>query len=314
MPHWLIKCAVQRVISWLPASHWWNEQFQRHVTRSLELTPGRFELRVQFAQRHFDQIRAANPTHRGSFNALELGTGWYPVVPLSFWLAGADQVWTYDIAPLIDQPRLVATLEAFVARAQNGQLAYLLPAAKAERIARLAEVVQRARMEEPGRLLESLGIHVKVQDAQQTGLAPGCVDLFVSTGVLEYIPPAALAAMFVEFRRVARAGAVSSHYLNLVDQYHYFDRSISPLNFLRFSERQWRRYNSPLTWLNRLRYSDYHQLFRTHGWRIICDEPRRGDDADLDRVPLAPEFQRYERSDLLVLTAWIAAQMEPRTG
>ena len=47
--------------------------------------------------------------------------------------------------------------------------------------------------------------------------------------------------------------------------------------------------------------------FRETGWQIICDEPNRGNDVDLDRVPLAPEFRRYSKQDLLVLTAFVAA-------
>jgi hypothetical protein len=222
-----------------------------------------------------------------------------------------DKVWTYDIVPLTDRDRLAATFGRFVEWRDRNALSHLLPSAMTARVSQLAALSERAKSEDPVALLGSMGIHVRVQDARHTDLAPASVDVFTSSAVLEYIPRPAIAALFAEFRRVARAGAVSSHYINLADQYHYFDRSISPLNFLRFSEGQWRIFNSPLTPLNRLRHSDYQALLRDSGWRIIADEPDRGTAADLDRVPLAEAFRRYEQQDLLVLTVFISAQLEP---
>jgi len=311
MPHWLIKSAAQRVISWLPNSQWWNEQFQRHVTRSLEHDVESFEMRVRLAERYVAAWSSANPGRSGPFTALELGTGWFPVVPICLWLCGVDKVWTYDIVPLTDRDRLAATFGRFVEWRDRNALSHLLPSAMTARVSQLAALSERAKSEDPVALLGSMGIHVRVQDARHTDLAPASVDVFTSSAVLEYIPRPAIAGLFAEFRRVARAGAVSSHYINLADQYHYFDRSISPLNFLRFSEGQWRIFNSPLTPLNRLRHSDYQALLRDGGWRIIADEPDRGTAADLDRVPLAEAFRRYEQQDLLVLTVFISAQLEP---
>src|ERR1035437_1656932 len=43
MPHWLIKSVMQRALSWLPASHYWNTLCKQYVTRSLELAPPRFD-------------------------------------------------------------------------------------------------------------------------------------------------------------------------------------------------------------------------------------------------------------------------------
>ena len=57
------------------------------------------------------------------------------------------------------------------------------------------------------------------------------MDLFVSTTVLQYIPPEALKGIFAEFNRLASPNAVMSHYIDLYDQFSVFDRSISPFNF-----------------------------------------------------------------------------------
>jgi len=111
-----------------------------------------------------------------------------------------------------------------------------------------------------------------------------------------------------------QTGAVQSHYLNLVDQFSYFDRSITPFNFLKYSPRAWKYLNSPLTWQNRFRISDFRQVFQETGFRIVKEGCTRGDPADLAKVPLAPEFRGYPREDLLVLFAWVAAIPEIANG
>lgn len=155
--------------------------------------------------------------------------------------------------------------------------------------------------------MERLDIHAQVRDAQQTGLPANRVDLITSTGTLEYIPPSVLKNMMAEFRRVGSANAVMSHYLNLADEYSYFDRSITPINFLQFTERQWRRWNSPLIWQNRLRISDYRELFRQARYDIVKEINTCGNPADLKKIQLAPEFQHYAKEDLPVLTSWLVA-------
>ena len=99
-----------------------------------------------------------------------------------------------------------------------------------------------------------------------------------------------------------------SHLILFDDQYAYYDRHITPLNFLRFSDRTWRWLNNPIIPLNRLRITDYRQALRDTGFRII--EETIVDSCDptvLARIRLAPRFRRYPEGDLLVLRAWLAA-------
>ncbi|NOT42028.1 MAG: class I SAM-dependent methyltransferase [Alphaproteobacteria bacterium] len=310
MPHWLIKSAAHRVISWLPNSQWWNEQFQRHVTRSLDLSDGSFEMRLRLTQRYFELYAATPPGQRTSgFTTLELGTGWYPVVPIGLWLCGADRNWTYDITPLLNADRLRATLTKFADAARDNALRALLPAAQPDRVEQLDVLCKRSAAEDPIALLASIGIEVRIQDAQNSGLLPDSVDLFTSTSVLEYIPRPALTALWGEFARIAKPGAVSAHFINLGDQYRHFDRKLSAVNFLRFTERQWRLFNSPLVPLTRLRHSDYLGLFQTTGWHVIHDEKTHAAASALETIPLAPEFRGYAKDDLLVLTALITAKL-----
>lgn len=307
MPHWLIKAALQRVLSFLPNSHKWNELFQKHVTRSIEVTADRFEGRLDFCNRHFEDFAAVRPGSK-SFTVLELGTGWYPVVPIGLYLCGAAETWTYDIAPLLSEERVRRTLSLFEEYDRSGNLEQRLPHLWPDRLATVYELARSSEGLPPEKLLERMKIHVCVQDAQRTGLRPGTIDLMVSTGVLQHIPRDVLVNILKEFQRIGTRESVMSHYLNLADQYSYFDRNITPFNFLRFSNERWKWFNSPITWLNRMRISDYRELFAETGFQVIKEINVSGSVEDLKSIPLAPEFQKYKLEDLLVLRSWIGAK------
>lgn len=310
MPHWLIKSAIQRAISLLPASHWWNEQFQTRVTRSLDLTDSRFEGRLEHCQLHLQHVREFRPDLRDRFTVLEIGTGWFPVVPVGLFLCGAGEIWTFDIAPLVKAGRVRAMLRKFSDYARLGRLSSFLPEVRPERLAALDRVLGQTGTSGV-EMLEGLGIHACTREAQNTGLPAASIDFFTSTGVLEYIPPGVLRQILDECHRVGREGALQSHYLNLVDQFSYFDRSITPFNFLKYSPRIWGYLNSPLTWQNRLRVSDFRKIFREHRFDVIKESNTPGDASQLRSTQIAPEFKEYAEEDLLVLFSWLAARRVP---
>jgi hypothetical protein len=308
MPHWLIKSGIQRVISWLPASAWWNEMFQRHVTHTIDISAKSIEGRFQEADRFLDRYRRHQPLAPAeSFTVLEVGTGWYPTLPLAFYLCGASEVHTFDLVGHLSRSRLELVLGYIIELAESGVLKRCLPAARPERIKRLRELRNDAKQESPARALERLNIHAKVRDACDTGLAAGQVDFIFSCSVLQYVPRPVLPALLAEFRRVASARSAMVHWLNLVDQFHWFDSSIGPFNWLQFTERQWRWLESPLISNNRLRISDYRDLFRNAGFVVKAEENQPGSTDDLKCIRLAPEFQHYSTEDLLVLYSMVTA-------
>jgi hypothetical protein len=312
MPHWLIKSAVHRALSLLPASHLWNAWFQKYVTRSLDLTRQRFRFRLECCRRHLESFFELRPRRGGGFTVFELGTGWFPVVPIGLYLCGASEVWTFDIAPLLSGRRLRQAFELFDEFDRSGELRCFLPLLQSDRLTSLRQAACAPGPASAAERLQRLDIQVRTQDAAQTGLPSATVDLFVSTGVLEYIPVPAIEQILAEFRRVGSPDAVQSHYLNLADEYSYFDPSITPFNFLRFSERRWKYLNSPLAWLNRLRVPDYRRLFDRAGFEIIKEFNTSGRLEDLKKIQLAPEFRSYREEDLLVLASWLTVQPQRR--
>src|SRR5579871_1097540 len=102
MGKWMAKAMMQGIISLLPGSTLINYNVQRYITRSLRVareTPAsRLRLCVEHLNRYIS-VQGKLPR-----NVLELGTGWFPTVPLGLYLSGVELIYSIDIQPLI-QPR-----------------------------------------------------------------------------------------------------------------------------------------------------------------------------------------------------------------
>ena len=115
MAKWIIKTALQRAISWLPQSHRWNALFQNHFTHSIKLGLGTLQNRAEYCTKTLDAyFTSGKPLSPGELQVLEVGTGWYPVIPVAFYLCGAGKISTFDIAPLLSANRVKEALNLFL--------------------------------------------------------------------------------------------------------------------------------------------------------------------------------------------------------
>jgi hypothetical protein len=307
MPSWLLKATVQGAISPLPGCDRLNYLLQKHVTGNVVLSEQGFEGKVAQCQRHIVSCRTSGGGDGLPSLALELGTGWYPIVPVGLVLAGVERVVTIDVSPLLDLERARTVLELYASQLQSGRLRSLLPEIDSGRAEAVIAAAADHTARDAGELLERLGIRVLVGDARESGLPAGSVELFVSNNTLEHIPPGVLRELMAEFRRLAAAGAVMDHFVDMSDHYAHFDRTISEFNYLRYSERVWRVFNNRLQYQSRLRLSDYRRVVEEAGFAPIAEEGDRGAPEELARVRLARPFRHYALEDLLVLRTWITA-------
>lgn len=307
MPHWLIKTALHRIIHAMPYSQWWNEWFQRYVTRSLELSATAFEDGLVRSRAHLENFLRGRQNVPEDFTVLELGTGWFPLIPISLFLCGASEIWTFDIVPLLRHERLKLLLDYFCDFDKRGVLKAILPRVQPERMELMREALANMPPGKPEDILRKFRIHALIREAADTGLPSSSVNLFFSTTVLEYVPVQGLSPIFAEFKRLAKPDALMSHYIVLRDQFASFDQSLSPFNFLKYSERRWKYFDSPLISQNRLRIADYRRLIIGSGWKILQESNTSGSIEELRAITLAPQFQSYSTADLLVLTSWMTA-------
>src|SRR5438445_10474895 len=97
MKKWILKAVTQKIISYLPYSNKINYLFQKHVTKGVFLTDEYFYDKLNHAREHITNYQKYS---NGSIPkvCLEIGTGWYPIVPISLFLVGADKIYSVDIS------------------------------------------------------------------------------------------------------------------------------------------------------------------------------------------------------------------------
>lgn len=122
--------------------------------------------------------------------------------------------------------------------------------------------------------------------------------------MLEHVPLDQLRALLSSLRTITKG--TTTHRIDYSDHYARSDKSVSRLNFLRYSDDEWRPFNCGRQYVNRLRHSDYLRLFREAGFQIV-EESSTPVAPPADLVPSA-EFARYEHADLFSIKGRIVAR------
>lgn len=304
---WVLKAIVQKTISFLPYSQQLNYLFQKYVTKGVHLSDDYFSDRLLHAKEHI----TAYQQQAGSIESkttLELGTGWYPVVPIALFLSGADRIYTTDISRLSHAGHLATTIRRFLEYADSGQLENYVQALP-ERLALLREIGTNADQLSFETMLDQLKMHYLVQDARQLPLPDASVDLVHSNNTFEHVYPVILKALLLEFKRIAVPGGVLSHFIDMSDHFAHFDRTITIYNYLRFSDRAWAWIDNSIQPQNRFRLSEYRKLYAELGIPITDLSCRPGDLEELASVRLHQQYATYEKTDLAISHCLVVSKM-----
>jgi len=308
MRYWVLKALVQGAISVLPRNQYWNYLLQNYVSKSLCFSNSKFDLKLRECKKHLENFFSLSHVHnKTSFSVLELGTGWYPIIPIGLYLCGATRVWTIDRTHLLSRTRVKEVLRLFVKYAEIGNLVKILPWIRTDRIVKLRNALEETGFSSGPDILEKLNIYAIVCDARETGLEGSSIDFIESNTTLEYIPKDIVKGIFIEYRRLASPTALMSHFIVTGDHYADFDKSITPFNFLRYPNWQWRLFNNSLHYQNRLRISDYRRIHQTAGFKILHEYNDKGSPEHLDNIPIAREFRHYSKDDLLIIRSFIVS-------
>jgi SAM-dependent methyltransferase len=296
---WVIKAIVQKVISFLPLSHRINYFFQKHVTGGIILDDAHFGLKFQHAR---DHLLCMNERLDGQEAArvLELGTGWYPVVPLLFYLSGAEEVVSVDIRSWMTARTQRLTVEKYREWKEKGLLEEIWPLVDQQRWESLMALYSGNSSPDRDRFNSHIRLRPVVGDARSLDLHPGSVDFVCSNNTFEHIPAPVLRDILLEFKRVLRPGGWMSHFVDMSDHFAHFDPRITIYNFLRFSAKRWQQIDNSIQPQNRLRLCDYREMYAELNIGVEEEDVRPGQVEELDRIRVHPEFKEYTREELAV--------------
>ncbi|WP_295808750.1 class I SAM-dependent methyltransferase [uncultured Nitratireductor sp.] len=138
--------------------------------------------------------------------------------------------------------------------------------------------------------------YIAPMDMSATPFSAGSFDACISSNTLEHIPRDTIAAIWQETRRLLAPSGFVSASIDYSDHYAHTDRTIPMLHFLRYTRKEWQRYNHPNHFQNRLRHRHHIDLLTDAGFRIekeMCASPEK-----LDGISIPPENMTGSETDL----------------
>lgn len=301
MMNWRVKAGLQTVLASLPMSNSIYYRVQRTVGN---LRPGHTNPLDWYgaAIRIAGWAREAGRDIRGA-RFLEVGTGRMVNLPTALWLCGAAEVVTVDLNPYLSG-ELVAESNEYLRRNREAVLKLFGAEAESplfqERFAQL--LAFRGDLKA---LLKLTGIeYLSPADATRLPRPSGSFDFHISYAVFEHIPAEVIKAILAEAERVLKPGGLLMHTIDPSDHFANDDDSITAINFLQFSDREWNRLaGNKFMYHNRLRAYEYLELFRGAGVRLLR-EKQVVDEAALRALrhdfPLDERFRHVPAEELAI--------------
>jgi SAM-dependent methyltransferase len=297
---WHLKCIADNCKALVP----FHDRLRQVKYRFLEYEGGAAKDLLTIRQ-GLDQVDwIQRQTSLSSSIVLEIGSGWQPLIPMIFALAGASKIYMTDLSRLCTPASLRAAFTCL-----RKQKPLLL-----DRLSISEDLLDRSLTLRPGPVEESLRAlrinYLAPCDCRHLDLPDESLDIITSRAVMEHIPPGVIQDIYLESHRVLKQGGLTCHWIDNSDHWEHVDKTISRVNFLRFSESRfkWTTVNS-LNYQNRLRHSEYVALLNNAGFKIIREE-RVVDDAAvalLASFPLHDRFLHFDRTDLSTVTTMLLA-------
>ena len=275
---WRVKLAAQRAIAALPGGLGTRVY---HLLQTVSGLDPNVRRHVEYVDR-IERIMAelGRGPLRGSTVA-ELGSGWFPVMPLILFCRGARAIHTYDLS---DHYSVSRTRQA------------------ARELSRHVPHCPSLRgTAETGILPETVRYHPRT-DMSEHPIASGSVDLAVSAFVLEHVPPGEIEKLHRASLEWLADDGIWIHWVSPSDHRAFSDPRLGPLDFLRYGEAEWARIaGNRFAYHNRLRRPQYRDLFERSGWRVVYDDAVVRDDliTQLPSMVVHPDFAAFAPADLV---------------
>jgi SAM-dependent methyltransferase len=300
---WKMKAAIQAALAKAPAAVGERAYYQMQSRfGSLNVAVGidtRFAAASSIAA---GAERAGRPIAGG--HVLEVGSGRVPLMPIAFWLMGAESVTTVDLNPYLKPELAQAAATALVERGPDEVDRLVGGRLDRDRFATLT----------PATVMEVFDYRAP---ADATDLGPYLdavphVDVHVSNTTLEHIGRPVLVDILAEAGRRLSSGGVVAHLVDYTDHFSHGQPELSRLHFLQFSERRWGWIaGNRFAYTNRLRHDDMLAVFADAGLSVVEAETTFSDEAVADissgRIDLDVAFTSKSIEVLGVLGALIVA-------
>lgn len=258
-----IKSSIQWVVSFMPKSTNINRLMQLYVTKSLPISDVELNARMDIVNRHLNSY--CERFGKMPEKILDIGSGSDLSLPLLM-TRHAEKVVASDINRLANE--------------------YLVE-----------NILGRIGFES----LNESGLEYVVYQPPIIPFDDESFDLITSTSVLEHVPKIQVPVLAREIFRVLKNNGVSTHHIAHKDHWSDSDQKIPPMNYLRYDENQWIKYNPPLLHQNRLLSSDYIKIFINAGFQLKSTLTK----VSVPDFEIAKCFESYGAEDLSTTHTWL---------
>lgn len=305
---WTIKAYIQRTLSTTPGGKWLYYHVGQRIFGGLRNF--RIDEKLREGRTLLERLYTVGE-HIQARTTVEIGTGWAPVLPMFYWIHGQGSCVTLDVSRLL-KPALVLNTAKQLSALTPSLLSLSNMSDQTVLVERQVQLRDRLDKEWSVKaVLKSCQIDYQAPiDTSRTGLPSESVEMVYSNTVLEHIPLPTLDTLIAEMYRILHPGGVTLHLINPADHFSYSDSSISTINFLRFSEHEFAKFNSDFTFQNRLRPFQYRQLFEKHGFTVLLMEVIGNPTAlkQLPRQSLHDDFAGLDDSELTAHDVYLVAR------
>ncbi|MBI4653899.1 MAG: hypothetical protein HY752_02755 [Nitrospirae bacterium] len=308
--HWKLKSKIQNAISRLPSAASYEAYYwvQRHFGGLRQVVPtSRFIAAIETWKRIQNQERS--PTGKVF---LEVGTGRVPLVPIGYWLMGAESTITIDLNPYL-KGELIAEHLRYVSEHEDEILALFGSLIDRRRLNVLVRFGTKSKLSATELLDLCQIVYIAPGDAANTNLPEQHIDFHTSYTVFEHIPPNVLVDILREGNRIIKKECLFVNRIDYSDHFSHSDKSISAINFLQYSDNEWAKYaGNRYMYMNRLRHDDFLALFESVGQQVVEVEPnidRRSEELLKTKgLSLNDRFSPKTIEVLAISGAWMLTQ------
>lgn len=242
---------------------------------------------------------------------LELGPGWYPVVPFIFHLAGASSVIMIDKHRLMDDFTFSKTAQFLL---EKKELLCSRLNLNPDHVERTLNTLKNLSLEDGMSYI--CGSYLAPLDILENKIEKHSIDIITSRAVLEHISPSEVALIFFEFKRLLKNEGVMNHIIDNSDHWQHDDSQISKLNFLKYSKKIYSIIEKahPQQYMNRLRHKQYIVMFEAAGFKICCDEsvPDKKALEELNNLSIDKDFKNFTNEELAIITSYLTLKPIPK--
>jgi len=307
---WKTKAMIQNVVSALPPSASYAVYY--------------------WLQRRFGGLRSINPVSRLKAGIeiwkliqkqyceplgkvfLEVGTGRAPIVPLSYWLMGAEKTVSIDLNPYMKEELIKEGL-CYIFENKNEILNLFGSLLNMERFNKLLEMSRNSDVTMKKFLTLCRIDYISPGDASDTHLPDQSIDFHTSYTVFEHIPKSVLIKILEEGNRIIKNNGLFIHRIDYSDHFSHSDNAITAINFLQYSDSEWKKYaGNRYMYMNRLRHDDYIDLFTLAGHCIVeaktIIDKRSQEILKHRNFNLNEKFSSKPENILAITGAWVITQ------